>query len=222
MKNKVLIIAAHPDDESIGCGGTILKHISNKEEVNIIFLTNGISARSNKSIEINKRKKNLLKAMKLLGVRKFFSLDYPDNKLDTIPLLDIIKKVEKLISKINPNIIYTHHIGDLNIDHNIAHKVAITACRPEPDSLVKKIYTFEVLSSTNWQSPLKNCFVPNHFVEINNQIKKKLLVIDCYKDEIKKCPHTRSKENIVNLAKLRGNSIGVNFAEAFSLIRSIE
>lgn len=220
-KNKILIIAAHPDDEILGCGGTILKY---KEEKNIkiIFLTNGVSSRSKNKKDIDKRKKECLKLFKYLNIEKPVFLNFPDNQLDKIPLLRIVKKIEKIIKNYKPKIIFTHFENCLNIDHQITYKAVITACRPLPSSSVKEILSFEVLSSSDWAIFQKKQFQPNYFVKIDRQIKEKLKCLKFYKSELKKYPHSRSLNAIEALAKIRGSSSGNKFAEGFIIIRKIE
>jgi len=226
---KVLVIAAHPDDEVLGCGGTIARHIKNKDDVHVIILAEGVTSRD-KSRNRKKRSKeikNLLlsaqKSHKTLGSKslKFFNL--PDNRMDSINLLDIVKIVEKEVNLVKPEIIYTHHIGDLNIDHSITHQAVVTACRPEPNKSVKKIYCFEVPSSTDWQSVQSDKFFkPNCFIDISKTLQKKLKALKAYKSEMRSWPHSRSIKNVENLAKWRGSSSGMKAAEAFIIIRDLK
>ena len=221
-KNSVLVIAAHPDDEALGCFGTLLKHRSKGDKINIIFLTDGVSSRK----KIIKKKslleeKNCLKVAKLLKLneRNIFFLDYPDNMLDTIPLLNVVKNIEKIKNKIFPDIIYTHFSNDLNIDHRIAFQAAVTSSRPKKNETVKKIFCFEILSSTEWACKNKIAFNPNYFVDISQHINKKISALKLYKKEMMKKPNTRSIENVKNLSSYRGSTVGMNFAEAFFVER---
>jgi LmbE family N-acetylglucosaminyl deacetylase len=141
--------------------------------------------------------------------------------MDTIPMLNVVKSIEDIISKLQPELIYTHHIGDLNIDHQVTHKAVMTACRPEPEFCVKEIYSFEVLSSTEWQTPGLNVFTPNMFIDITKYINIKRDLLGIYTKEMRRAPHSRSIENILQLNSLRGNSVGLNYAEAFSILRKI-
>lgn len=222
--NSVLVVAAHPDDEAIGCFGTLLKHFENKDEINVIFLTDGVSSRGINIKNKEERKKNCLKVLKIIGLtdKNVFFLNFPDNKMDTIPLLDVVQEIEKIKKKIKPNILYTHFSNDLNIDHRIAYQAAITASRPSPKESVRKIFCFEILSSTEWSDKNKNIFLPNYFVDISKFINKKLNAIKIYDKEIKKSPNARSLENIKNLASLRGSTVGAYYAEAFYIERIYE
>ena len=217
--HKVLIFVAHPDDEVLGCGATIAKHIDNSDMVQIVFLSDGFSSRN----DDENRDSNAQKASKVLACQNPIFLNYPDNQLNTVPLLDIVKKIETIVSDFQPNIIYTHYFGDLNIDHQITHKAVITACRPQPNFCVKEIYSFEVLSATHWQSPsMSNAFNPNYFVDVSDFIKQKIKALKCYDNEMRDYPHARSYEAVVSLSSFRGSSVGVHNAEAFVIERLIK
>jgi|APSaa5957512535_1039671.scaffolds.fasta_scaffold27375_3 N-acetylglucosamine malate deacetylase 1 len=220
---KVLIVAAHPDDEVLGCGGTIAKHAECGDKVYVIFMTNGVDSRYNvSSKDINQRHQSAEKASKTLGVLSIKLFDFPDNKMDSIPLLDIVQSIEVEIDKFRPEIIYTHHIGDLNIDHQITHNAVMTACRPQPEFCVKEVYTFEVPSSTEWQAPQHLPFMPNMFVDISKQIEIKNIALAFYSDEMRPPPHSRSIKNILRINAYRGNSMGVDYAEAFMVNRILK
>jgi N-acetylglucosamine malate deacetylase 1 len=223
MGKNVLIVAAHPDDEALGCAGTMAKHVASGDKVHVIFMTNGVGSRNTTSnSDIENRQAAARKSADILGVTSMKHFDFPDNKMDTVPLLDIVKSIENVINKLQPEIIYTHHIGDLNIDHQITHKVVITACRPQPSFCVKEIYAFEVLSSTEWQTPGYLPFTPNVYIDVSNQIEIKRKSLEIYSEEMHKTPHSRSFDNMLNLSSFRGNSIGVDYAEAFKLLRYIK
>lgn len=222
--NSVLVVAAHPDDEAIGCFGSLLKHYKLGDIINIIFLTDGVSSRGRNIKNSQIRKQNCIKVLNFIGLKKnnVFFLDYPDNKLDSVPLLDVVKNIESIKKKIKPNIIYTHFSNDLNIDHRIAYQAAITASRPTNGETVKKIFCFEVLSSTEWSDKNKKTFSPNYFVDISKFISQKIKALKIYDKEIQKSPNARSIENIKNLAILRGSASGFFYAEAFFIERYVE
>lgn len=219
MKNNILVIAAHPDDEVLGAGGTILKHVKSKDKVTLIILSEGEASRGKQANTI-KRQNQAKRVSQLLGVANLHLEKLPDNEFDKISLLTITKTLERYIYSIKPNIIYTHNISDLNIDHQITAKSVITACRPQPNFFVKKILSFEVLSSTEWQ--FAGSFCPNEFVNITEYIDKKIQIIKMYKDELRKYPHPRSAEGVRILARYRGMQVGFLFAEAFQIIRSLQ
>lgn len=222
MGNVVLVVAAHSDDESIGCAGTLAKHIDSGDEVHVLFMTNGVGARTEGSEQIELRSSAAKQAVEVLNLNSIQNLDFPDNALDTVPLIDVTRAIEKKIAGLQPNIIYTHHIGDLNVDHQVTHKAVMTASRPQPGGCIKEIYAFEVLSSTEWQTPGIMPFLPNVFIDITDYIEIKRKALQTYKEEMRQPPHTRSIENIIRLNAIRGNSIGFEFAESFMLIRHLK
>ena len=222
IKNKILVIAAHPDDELLGCGGTILKHVDNNDDVYVIFMTDGVSARGKNYLKVKKRKRQAIKVSKLLNTKSTIFLNFPDNKMDSIPLLKIVKRLEKLILKLKPKTIYTHFSDDLNKDHKITFEAVNVACRPINNCSVKKIISFEILSSTEWKlNNSKKKFNPNLYINIDKYLIKKLAALKIYTDEIKKFPHSRSLKGIQTLANFRGLESGLNCAEAFYINKEI-
>ncbi|MDH5765753.1 MAG: PIG-L family deacetylase [Gammaproteobacteria bacterium] len=221
---RVMVVAAHPDDEAIGCGGAIARHANEGDEVHLVFMADGTGSRNSEKGDGEKQSRNKAAclASELLKVTSVEFLDFPDNEMDLVSLLDVTKKIEKLINKHLPHVIYTHHIGDLNIDHKITHKAVMTACRPQPGMCVNEIYTFEVQSSTEWQTSGYLPFMPNVFVNISEYIEIKRKSLEIYSDEMREEPHSRSIENIIRLSALRGNTVGVDYAEAFNLVRKIK
>ena len=224
----ILVISAHPDDEVLGCGGTIAKHVYDGNEVHVLILAEGVTSRDDKrdrkrrEQDIRKLKDMANEAHKILGICSTKLLDFPDNRMDSVDLLDVIKVIENKISEINPEIIYTHHSNDLNVDHRITHQAVFTACRPEPGAIVKKIYCFEVPSSTEWEAHMaKTPFMPNTFVDISDTLEQKLDALKAYKSEMKPWPHSRSIKAVAHLARWRGASVGFEAAEAFSLSRDL-
>ena len=221
---KVLVVAAHPDDEVLGCGGTIAKLVDEKNKVKVIFLSDGESSRLKK---VNNKKNRFrracaVKAMKVLGVKNFSFNRFPDNEFDKVSLLTITKKIEDEIKKFNPDTILTHHNSDLNIDHQITSRAVLTACRPRIRNKVKLILFFEILSSTEWNiTSKKTFFIPNWYEDITKYLNTKIKAIKCYKKELRKSPHPRSLETIKALSIFRGSSSGVKNAEAFQLGRKI-
>jgi len=225
--DKILVIVAHADDEAIGCGGTLLKHTNNGDDIRIVYMTDGVGAREkNTNTQDNSASQKRLSAQqqacKQLSVDKYYNFDFPDNRMDQIALIDITQKIEPIINEFLPTIIYTHHGGDLNIDHRKVHQAVLTACRPQPNSSINEILTFEVNSSTEWASTsMSSPFLPNYFVDISEYQNEKQKLLEKYQQEMKPYPHTRSIEAISYLNKVRGSSIGVESAEAFMLIRAI-
>lgn len=225
---KILVVAAHPDDEVLGCGGTMARLVREGNNIYTLILGEGITSRDEKrdrgkrESEINELKKNIDKANKILGVEKYFAFDFPDNRFDTIPLLDIVKSIENIKSDLKPDIVFTHHHGDLNIDHQITFKAVMTAFRPIKGETVREIYSFEVPSSTEWNTPSPvNYFVPNYFVDISKTLETKLKAMKEYKSEIRDFPHPRSFKAIEIVARRWGIQVGTEAAEAFEVVRFI-
>ena len=224
-ENKVLIVAAHPDDEILGCGGTVARLAREGFEAYTLILGEGITSRydikkesKKANREIHELRQQMLKANGSIGIKKVFTHNFPDNEFDKVSLLEIVKKVEKVKQKINPKIIFTHFKNDLNIDHRKTYDAVITATRPTEDEKVKTIYSFEIQSSTEWNYPL--IFSPNVFFDISKTFYKKINAMSCYKSELRDYPHPRSLEAIELNAKMRGLMVGLKYAEAFQLVRN--
>lgn len=222
MTKRVLVVAAHSDDEALGCGGTIARHVADKDTVHVIFLTNGVGARGIKAVDhhISKRRQAAERALAILGVTSFSHFDFPDNSLDKLVLLDVIKTIEPVINDFKPDTIYTHFAHDLNIDHRICHQAVLTAARPQPNHTVRAIYEFEVPSSTEW-SFSDVTFHPQHFVDISHYFATKLLAVSEYAEELRPAPHPRSDVSLEALARWRGATVGCAMAEAFRVVRQI-
>lgn len=229
-KKKILVVVAHPDDEILGLGATMHKLINNYECcVKVLILGEGLTSRLDKrdssklSKELNIHKSNIIDAGKVIGYDSFGIYDLPDNRFDTVPLLDIIKIVENEKKIFDPEIIFTHHGGDVNIDHQITFQAVMTSCRPTSSEKVNTIITFETPSGTEWiasTDPRK--FIPNLFIEISEEdLRAKIKGMESYSFEKRKYPHPRSPESLTTLAKYRGNSVGFHLAEAFSIVRII-
>ncbi len=220
-KGKILIVAAHPDDEILGCGGSILK-LKKNNDINVLFMTNGVSARGKNKVNEKKRKNACLKLFKYLGIPKPQFFNFPDNQLDKIALLKIIKKIEIKINSFRPDTIFTHYSNCLNIDHRKTFEAVNTACRPINNLSVKKILSFEIPSSTDWALFRGKNFQPNYYIDISKFLNEKVNLIKFYKDELRNYPHSRSIKSIKSLATLRGVSCGVKYAEGFYLNRYLD
>jgi LmbE family N-acetylglucosaminyl deacetylase len=222
-----LIIAAHPDDEVLGCGGTIARLTNEMKNVYVAILGEGITSRYSQREQadastVETLRNNSKRVSKLLGVKELFLYALPDNRFDTIPLLNIVKIIEALIDKVKPSTIYTHHSGDLNIDHAIIHRATIIATRPIAGHSVKQVYAYEVPSSTEWAfGQFTEGFQANFFVDISVTLKKKIEAMEVYESEARTFPHPRSPEALRALAKRWGTVAGLEAAEAFELIREI-
>jgi LmbE family N-acetylglucosaminyl deacetylase len=216
MSKNILIVASHPDDEILGCSGTVKKLINDGFEVVTIITTKG-----RKEVE-DSMQSNILNANKQLGVNEVIFLQYPNLELETIPLHEITKEIEGLIDQYNPEIIFTHHYGDLNRDHQITYQAVLTAARPLPGKKPIELICFETVSSSEWNHHTNDkTFKPNYFVDITNTINNKIEALKAYDIEMRPYPHPRSYEGIEYLARVRGMTIGVNYAEAFEIIRRV-
>ena len=223
----VLAIAAHPDDEVLGCGGTLARHVEQGGEVHVLFVAEGGAAsrveRADENIlgtEIASIREAAEKVAEYLRFREPRFLGLPDNRLDALPRIDVIQPIEETIFEIRPTVVYTHHGGDLNIDHRRVHEAVTTACRPMPGSPVESIYGFEVLSSTEWSSAsLGDPFVPVRSVNISDHLELKIQALGFYESEMRPYPHARSIEAVRALAQVRGAQAGFRAAEAFTVIR---
>jgi LmbE family N-acetylglucosaminyl deacetylase len=217
----VLVIAAHPDDEVLGCGGTIARHVSSEDRVHVLIMGEGPMSRpGSQRAQLAQSQEDCRKANRVLGVESLTLHDYPDNRLDSVDRLDVVKFIEAHIEKISPEIVYTHHWSDLNIDHRRINDCVLTACRPAPGYGVRSVLLFEVPSSTEWRGP-QDHFNPNWFVDISQTLELKLAALDAYSRELREFPHPRSADAIAHLARWRGATVGVAAAEAFVLARNI-
>jgi LmbE family N-acetylglucosaminyl deacetylase len=227
MKKRVLICVAHPDDETIGCGGAIAHHVKDKDKVYCIYMTDGVGARYSKTKDnlIYQRKKNSLLASKILGFKWLLDCcgNFPDNGMDKAKLLDVVKMIERAKKKIRPHIVYTHNPQDLNIDHRVVAEATLTAFRPQAKEMWEKILAFEVPSSTDFAYFKKNkIFQPNNFLDIKKYWNKKKKALQAYKTEIKKFPNSRSLKGIEILSKFRGMQNGLEQAEGFQILKQIK
>ncbi|HLP62693.1 MAG TPA: PIG-L family deacetylase [Candidatus Deferrimicrobium sp.] len=223
INKKVLIIAAHPDDEVLGCGGTAARLVKEGHDVYTAILGEGITSRDDtrqpekRAEEFARLKEQSQDANEILGIKELFLFDFPDNRFDTVPLLDIVKVIEKVKKNVEPGIIFTHFQNDLNIDHQITYRAVMTASRPMPGETVKEIYAFEVLSSTEWCFPLS--FSPDCFFDITAAIDIKTAALEKYQGELKEYPHPRSIKGMRLNAEQWGMKTGVSYAEAFKVVR---
>ncbi len=222
----VLVVAAHPDDEVLACGGTIARHAAEGDDVHVILVADGTSSRPQAAARrdlIEARSSEAARAAKILRTQPPRMLGFPDQRLDSGSLLDLTQALESVIPDVRPSVVYTHHGADLNLDHRLVFQAVLTACRPVPDSTVTKFYTFETVSSTEWSAhAIGPGFRPSRFVDISGHLDTKLSALAAYASELRDFPHPRSLEAVKALALFRGASAGLRAAEAFEVIRDIE
>jgi len=227
MSGAIAVIAAHPDDEVLGCGATIARHTVAGKQVHVLILSEGatsrdaVRSRANAQVQLSELAVSAQKAHAILGSASLEMLAFPDNRLDSIDLLDVVKPIEAFLQKVDPEAVYTHFPNDLNIDHRVVSEAVQVACRPVPGCGIKHLFMFEVASSTEWRVASPTGFNPNYFVDISATLELKKRALCAYATEIRPWPHARSLEAVEALAKWRGASVGVSAAEAFVLGRGI-
>jgi len=223
-----LVVAAHPDDEVLGCGGTIARHADAGDQVHVLIVAEGATSRLQKrdrlqaDEELSSLAQSAQRVGSILGAAGVELLDLPDNRLDSLDRLDLIKRIEQRIDRHQPHVVYVHHAGDVNVDHRRLHEAVVTACRPTPGHPVRRLLSFEVASSSEWQPPgSAPAFQPNLFVDITDQWQRKQEALLAYSSEMRPWPHARSVEALEHLARWRGAQVGVEAAEAFCLLREM-
>jgi LmbE family N-acetylglucosaminyl deacetylase len=225
---KALIIAAHPDDEVLGCGGTIAKLAAEGSEVHILILASGLTSRvtfdtENGDETLRIHRERAQQAGALLGAISVNFAGFPDQKLDTLPLLEITQCIEAEIATIKPETVFTHHGGDLNMDHAITYRATLTATRPTLSNCVRSVYAYEVPSSTEWAfQKFAPQFRPNVFHDVHKTLPKKIQAMQLYESETREFPHPRSPESLDAIARRWGSVAGLRAAEAFEVVREVK
>lgn len=225
---RLIVIAAHPDDEVLGCGATLAKAISKGAKIRVVFMGEGVSARfpigdyENDEYREQNRIRNMgaLKALKTLNIEDIHFNDFRYCcQFDTVPLLALVKGIEEQFRNFLPNMLFTHNPNEVNIDHRLTYEAVEVACRPTSSVVPKEIYTFEIVCSGNWT--FESSFKPNLFVDVEDFFEKKLQAWHCYSGENRPFPFPRSDEGLTALAQFRGLMGGIKFAEAFRMVRKI-
>ncbi len=225
---RVLVVSAHSGDEILGCGGTLAQHAARGDEIRVVVLGDGMTSRvrsldvAYKTIDFEAREEQSRKALDVLGISRVEFLRLPDNRFDTMPLLDIVKRVEDVKGRFLPDIVYTNSPFDLSVDERRTFQAVITAFRPQPNDNRVELYSFELLSSTEWNiSDASTTFRPNCFVNIESTLERKIQAFSHLSTEVREWPHSRSLKSIEYRARERGASVGIPAAEAFVLVRAI-
>jgi LmbE family N-acetylglucosaminyl deacetylase len=228
MAERIVVIAAHPDDEVLGCGATMAWHVARGDRVDVLIVAEGVTSRDSRRDELSRAealrqlRETARSANDVLGTSNLEFGGYPDNRLDSVDLLDIIKTVESFLARVSPAVIYTHCGSDLNVDHRIVSQAVSTASRPMPGVETRTLLNFEVASSTDWQtSGAFPPFVPNWFVDVSATLAKKVEALTVYSEEMRPWPHARSIKAIEHLARWRGATVGVDAAEAYVVGRHL-
>ncbi len=222
MKNKILIIAPHPDDEILGCGGLVSKYSGEGRKVYVLVVTRGTPKLYSEERIVNVRRE-ALQAHTLLGVTETVFLDFYAPELDITSQAEIAGSISSIIQRFAVDTIFIPHRGDIHSDHRVVYNASIVAGRPVAGSTVKNIYAYETLSETEWAAPFgDDAFIPTHFVDVSDTFDKKLEAMSCFKSQLKPFPNSRSLEAIEALAKFRGATVGVLRAEAFMTVRTVE
>ncbi len=223
----ILVIAAHPDDEVLGCGGTIARLARDGHAVHVAILGEGVTSRYPSREQADPARVAALgersrRAAELLGARGVSLHGLPDNRFDTLPLLDLVKLVERQVAELKPEAVYTQHGGDLNLDHRLTFRATLTATRPVAGGSVRALYAFEVPSSTDWAfRTFEPPFRPNVFTDIGPTVDLKIEAMRIYDTETRPFPHPRSPEALRAAAARWGSVAGLEAAEAFELIRLV-
>ena len=218
---RVLVIAAHPDDELLGLGATVARHADAGDEVTSLVVSDGATSRYEEGADRTLQDAGRA-AARILGVRELRFLGLPDQRLDTLPILEVIQRVERVVGEIGPHIVYTHHWGDVNRDHRVVSEAVMVACRPIGPDHPKRLLCFETPSSSEWSSTDTSLtFIPNYFVDVTATIDRKLEAMACYATEIRPAPHPRSLEALRSRAQYWGQIVTRPFAEAFVLVREV-
>jgi LmbE family N-acetylglucosaminyl deacetylase len=223
----VLVVAAHPDDEVLGCGGTMARLAAEGAQVSVLILAEGLTSRIGfdpvrDAEQLRLHQARARRAGALLGAREVVLTQFPDNRMDTVPLLEVTQTIEREIARVQPEVVFTQHGGDLNIDHVVTFRATLTATRPLAGSPVKRVYAYEVGSSSEWSfQQFAPAFHPQVFFDISGQLERKVAAMQIYESEAREFPHPRSPEAIRASARRWGSVAGVSAAEAFCCVREL-
>ena len=223
-QSSIAVIVAHPDDEVLAFGGSMARHADQGDRVAVLILATGLTSRTPSAAAdpqaLSGLRGDARRAADILGADRLEFGEFPDNRMDSVPLLDVVKRVETFLAETAPSTVYTHHAGDLNVDHLVTARAVLTACRPQPGFGVRRILAGEILSSSEWTWPADR-FRPTTYVPIEAQLDRKCAALAVYETELRAWPHPRSVQAVRHLARLRGCEVGLPAAEALTVIREI-
>jgi LmbE family N-acetylglucosaminyl deacetylase len=216
MNKNILVVAAHPDDEVLGCGGTVARHTSAGDSVTAVIVCEGESLRYGPNgVRQNEHSQ---KAASILGVKDLRALGFPDQRLDTFTLTDIITPLENIIREVKPQVVYCQFGGDINYDHKMVFNALLVATRPT-EHYLEAVYAFDTASSTEWGHP--RTFIPDTWVDISGTLEQKLEAMACYESEVRPYPHPRSLQALRNRAAAWGNQRCMDAAEVFVTVQRV-
>lgn len=223
----ILVVAAHPDDELLGCGATLRRLADEGHDVFSVILCAQADARHNRP-DLEKLHADARASAEMVGIRDTMRFEFPNIRFNTVPHLEMVQAIEKAVAHFKPQWVFTHHAGDLNIDHRICHETTMAAVSLPlrlsagiPPMMIERVYTFEVLSSTDWAPPTFESFRPNAFFNVEKTLETKIAALEAFEGALKPWPHARSSENLRYLARTRGATVGMEAAEAFMVMREV-
>ncbi|MBW2333509.1 MAG: PIG-L family deacetylase [Deltaproteobacteria bacterium] len=217
--DRVIVVAPHPDDETLGCGGTLLKHRNRGDEINWVIVTNIDSKNGWSETEVKKRQNEIQEVSEMYGFKRSFKLGFPAALLDTIPYNDLISKMSSVIQEVKPSVVYLPNRSDIHTDHQMTFQAAMSCCKDFRSPFIKRILMYEVLSESEFSATIReDFFVPNSFVDISGYVEDKIKIMKVYASEIMEPPYPRCLDLIKCLAQYRGSRIGKQYAEAFNLL----
>lgn len=220
--NRVVVLGAHPDDEILGAGGTLARHVEDGHEVHAIVVADGASSRASDEMRIA-LEKDAARAAEAIGFTSIRLESLPDQRLDTVPFIDLTQIIESILDDMEPDVVYTHFPGDVNFDHGLVARATWTACRPYARPQLRRFAVFETPSSTEWAWPVNDSSLqPNHFVDITETLDKKIAAMECYQSELRDYPHPRSSRSLRERAAFWGSQVGRLAVEPFRILRDVQ
>jgi LmbE family N-acetylglucosaminyl deacetylase len=221
-ETRVVVVGAHPDDEILGAGGTLARHVMDGDEVHAIVVADGASSRAPDEMKVA-LEKDATRAAETIGFASIRLQSLPDQRLDTVPFIDLTQIIESILNDIQPHVVYTHFPGDVNVDHGLVARATWTACRPYARPQLRRFAVFETPSSTEWAWPVNDSGLrPNHFVDITETLERKIAAMECYKSELRDYPHPRSSRSLRERAAYWGSQVGRLAVEPFRILRDVQ